>query len=111
MRVIIEKRVDLLESLLEKDKISYEKVEGEIKTIVTESTGNTVKIIKESDYIKLSKEKRLETIDLHSNEVISLSKSNVSKLSINNKNNNVITMDNKSMKVKYAAQVCYASIL
>ena len=96
------KRVDLLESLLEKDKISYEKVEGEIKTIVTESTGNTVKIIKESDYIKLSKEKRLETIDLHSNEVISLSKSNVSKLSINNKNNNVITMDNKSMKVKYA---------
>ena len=95
------KRVGLLESLLEKDKISYDKVEGQIKTIVTENTGKTVKIIKESDYIKLSKEKRLETIDLQSNEVISLSKSNVSKLNINNKNNNVMTIDNKSMKVKY----------
>ena len=79
------KRVDLLESLLEKDKISYDKVEGQIKTIVAENTDKTVKIIKESDYIKLSK-----------------SKSNVSKLNINNKNNNVMTIDNKSMKVKYA---------
>lgn len=95
-------RVGLLEFLLEKDKISYNKVEGKIKTIVAENTGKTVKIIKESDYIKLSKEKRLETIDLQSNEVISLSKSNVSKLNINNKNNNVMTIDNKSMKVKYS---------
>ena len=41
-------------------------------------------------------------INLQPNEVISLSKSNVSKLNINNKNNNAITIDNKSMKVKYA---------
>ena len=95
-------RVDLLESLLVKNKISYNKVEGKIKTIFTKNTGKTVKIIKESDYIKLSKEKKLKTIDLHPNEVIALSKSNVSKLNINNKNNNVITIDNKSMKVKYA---------
>ena len=95
-------RVGLLEALLAKDKISYNKVEGEIKTIVTKNTGKTMKIIKESDYIKLCKEKKLKTIDLKSNEVIALSKSNVSKLNINNKNNNVITMDNKSMKVKYA---------
>ena len=95
-------RVDLLESLLVKNKISYNKVEGKIKTIFTKNTGKTVKIIKESDYIKLCKEKKLKNIDLQPNEVISLSKSNVSKLNINNKNNNVITIDNKSMKVKYA---------
>ena len=90
------KRVNLLESLLTKDKIPYNKVEGEIKAIVTK---NTINIIKESDYIKLSKQKKLKAIDFKPNEAISLSKSNVSKLNINN---NVITIDNKSMKVKYA---------
>ena len=95
-------RVDLLESLLAKDKISYNKVEGEIKTIVTKNNDKAVKIIKESDYIKLCKQKKLKKIDLQPNEVISLSKSNVSKLNINNKSNNAITIDNKSMKVKYA---------
>ena len=44
------------EHVLAKDKISYNKVEGKIKTIATKNTDKTLKIIKESDYIKLCKE-------------------------------------------------------
>ncbi len=50
-------RVDLLESLLENENIDYDKVEGEIKVLFSNTENEPVKIIKESNYIQLAKEK------------------------------------------------------
>jgi putative ABC transport system permease protein len=69
-------RVELLESLLEKENIHYDKLEGEIKVVFSKKENESIKIIKESNYIQLAKGKGLETIDLKNNESILLSKSN-----------------------------------
>lgn len=91
-------RVELLESLLEKENIPYDKVEGEIKVVFSKNRNEPIKIIKESDYIQLAKGKELEIIDLKNNEAISLSKSN------SKKNYNIINIDNRGIKVKHESK-------
>lgn len=89
-------RVDLLESLLEKENIPYDKIEGEIKTVFSKTEKKHVKIIKESKYIKLANEKGLEIMNLKYNEAISLSRAN--------SKNDIISIDNKNIKVNTASK-------
>ena len=89
-------KVELLEYLLQKENIHYNKTEGEMKTLFSKTENKAIKIIRESNYIQLAKEKGLEIVDLKYDEAISLSKSS------SKKKDNLINIDNKSIKVKNA---------
>ncbi|MGL5314967.1 MAG: FtsX-like permease family protein [Peptostreptococcaceae bacterium] len=89
-------RVGLLESLLQKENIPYDKTEGEMKTVFSNDENEPIKIIKESKYIQLIKEKGLEIVALKYDEAILLSTSS------SKKKDNLINIDNKSIKLKDA---------
>lgn len=93
-----ENRVKKLESLLEEENISYDKVEGKFKTVFLKDKNRDIKIIKESEYAQLAEAKGFEIINLKSNEAISLSKE-----SSKNKDD-FINIDNKSIKVRQVKQ-------
>ena len=63
-----------------------------MKTLFSKTENKAIKIIRESNYIQLAKEKGLEIVDLKYDEAISLSKSS------SKKKDNLINIDNKSIK-------------
>lgn len=98
-------RVNYLENSLKKESFNYNKVEGEIKAVLSNNENNTVKIIKESTYIELSKALGLDTVKLDNNEAISLTllenKKMSDKVVIGNKSIKVIKQVNKSVMPAY----------
>lgn len=86
-------KVGLLEDSLKEEKIDYDKISGEIKTIFSKNEKDEVKIIKESKYKELAEKLNQKVVEFKDNEAISLT------LLENKKVNNKVVVDEDTLKV------------
>lgn len=86
-------RVDYLESELNKNNIKFKKISGEIKTVLSDNTDKSVKIIPQSKYDELTSLLNIDNIKLKYGEALSLT------LLENKKVANKVIVDNKTLDV------------
>ena len=88
-----EERINYLEHSLQNESIKYSRIDGQIKTILTEKSHLSTRLIKESKYIELIKELDIKPIKFNKNESISLS------LIEKRKEKDTVLVGNKKFKV------------